>query len=206
MPRATDGAALEQVFRFPLIEPTLAARIITTAEQTAMSMGGWPSHRHHRHPTCDLPASYLSDNDLRIELFSLVRKVVIPAVAALYMTPIEQISIQDLFVVKYEEGVSGAQSDLEMHTDASAFSFNALLSDPASFSGGGTVFEILGRTLRPNLGEALVHSGELRHAGAKLTAGRRYILVGFLARNPNAVAIAVNDGTSRKRAWREAAD
>ena len=43
-----------------------------------------------------------------------------------------------------------------------------------------TFFENLGSSVRPRVGEALVHPGDLRHGGAPVVHGVRYVLVGFL--------------------------
>jgi hypothetical protein len=91
----------------------------------------------------------------------------------------EACRFQDLFFVKY--GVNeGEKSELAVHTDGSAFSFNVLLSSPSSFDGGGTFFEDLDETVCPGRGEAVVHSGDVRHGGKAITRGNRYILVGFI--------------------------
>ena len=75
-----------------------------------------------------------------------------------------------------------AQRGLAMHEDGSDFSFNALLSDPGAFDGGGTRFEgrFGGSAVRVGRGEVLVHAGALRHEGVAITRGRRYLCVGFL--------------------------
>ena len=77
----------------------------------------------------------------------------------------------------------GAGSDrdhpgLETHVDGSEYSFSLPLND--GFGGGGTFFEYLGSSVRPRVGEALVHPGDLRHGGAPVVRGVRYVLVGFL--------------------------
>jgi hypothetical protein len=50
----------------------------------------------------------------------------------------------------------------------------------ASFRGGGTYFVGLNDTLQVSLGSMLAHPSKLYHAGAEITEGRRYILVGFV--------------------------
>ena len=75
----------------------------------------------------------------------------------------------------------------------SELSFNLLLSDPASFEGGGTCFiteleegkrpeEISATsTVRPCQGEMLSHFGRLYHSGIAVTHGTRHILAGFVS-------------------------
>ena len=88
---------------------------------------------------------------------------------------------RDCFVVKYDE----SKPSLEYHEDGAAYSFSLPLND--GFAGGGTAFSYLdGEAVRPSVGEALVHPGGLTHAGAAVTAGVRYLLVGFLAHSERA--------------------
>jgi hypothetical protein len=176
------------------------------------------------------------------EVFEMLNTQLLPAVVGMYGLNGAGLSIRDVFVVKYDAVTSGGQRGLEMHEDGSAYSFNALLSDPSDFSGGGTRFESLHvaappvestatttaaasqpplpitataiataavqagaepplepaveaaaaaqRTVSPQQGEALVHRGSLRHEGVPISNGRRYILVGFLKYNKEAVAEA----------------
>ena len=200
-----------------LVTGALARRLIVACEETASERGGWTTTRHHRHPTQDLPVSLLLATSTSESIYDLVAKTVLPAVAALYGRPPEVLSIDDLFVVKYSYSANGGQnfSSLESHVDGSAFSFNALLSAPGDFDGGGTTFSHLGMseaflkeggarrqesasgsgserinvtagtTLHlPLRGDALVHRGDLRHAGALITRGERFALVGFIRERP----------------------
>ena len=72
------------------------------------------------------------------------------------------------------------QAELEMHRDGSVVSFNILLNDASEFEGGGTIFEEEGRTVQIQQGDCLVHAGRLRHGGAAVTRGERYVIVGFV--------------------------
>jgi hypothetical protein len=61
------------------------------------------------------------------------------------------------------------------------FSFNILLNHPSEFEGGGTYFDHpLNYTRQIEQGSVLVHSGRRRHAGVEITAGIRFLLVGFI--------------------------
>ena len=60
-------------------------------------------------------------------------------------------------------------------------SFSIALKDPDSFVGGGTRFMGSGHVARPeNIGDLVVHSGKILHAGEPVTSGVRDILVGFI--------------------------
>ena len=91
----------------------------------------------------------------------------------------EHLELRDCFYVRYS-AAEGEQRGLELHTDGSIFSFNVLLSDPAAFEGGGTSFEPSGLIAIPGRGAAVGHSGQVRHGGAAITRGERYLLVGFV--------------------------
>jgi hypothetical protein len=204
---ASDGATrcsldytAEAVFKFPVLPDDLRRVLIREAERTNEAAGGWTSDRHASHPTRDIPVSRLTNAEVADATYDRVARTVIPAAAALYSVPVEQLSVRDLFIVKYgaapgepcgngDDGASACRG-LEPHVDNAALSFNALLSDPAAgdFRGGGTGFEFLDwATLAPAAGEALLHSSSLRHSGVDVSAGVRYVLVGFLARNEGAV-------------------
>ena len=76
-------------------------------------------------------------------------------------------------------------SSRRYHADGSEYSFSFPLND--GYEGGGTAFEYLGdEAIRPTVGDALVHPGHLRHAGAPVTSGVRYVMVGFLKHDPGA--------------------
>jgi len=85
------------------------------------------------------------------------------------------------------------------HYDDTLLSFSALLSDPETFRGGGTRFpngrwvedggsgskdgkqKKTTQTLQPSaVGDLVAHCGRLTHSGLAVTAGLRYLLVGFV--------------------------
>jgi predicted 2-oxoglutarate/Fe(II)-dependent dioxygenase YbiX len=49
-----------------------------------------------------------------------------------------------------------------------------------AFDGGGTTFADLGVTCSPETGHAAVFRGDLRHGGAPVTRGVRYVVAAFL--------------------------
>jgi hypothetical protein len=67
-----------------------------------------------------------------------------------------------------------------------------LLADPSTFEGGGTELVSLKTTVRPEcIGDVFMHCGQMLHGGASVSAGVRYILVGFVE-----VLLAPNDPDS----------
>eukprot|EP00927_Polykrikos_kofoidii_P073513 TRINITY_DN6953_c1_g1_i1.p1 TRINITY_DN6953_c1_g1~~TRINITY_DN6953_c1_g1_i1.p1 ORF type:complete len:157 (-),score=27.73 TRINITY_DN6953_c1_g1_i1:214-684(-) len=94
-------------------------------------------------------------------------------------------SFRDLFFIRYDAS-AGGQPGLEPHRDGGLLSFNILISDLASFTGGGTVF--YAEESRPDppetpksvQGGMLIHAGRMLHGAAPITEGVRIVLVGFL--------------------------
>ena len=159
-------------------------------------IAGWTTRRHARYATRDIPVSTIAS--ISAEVFARLEEAVMPAVASMYALHKPGLSMRDVFIVKYDATTSTAgggggagggaaevagQRGLEMHEDGSDYSFNALLSDPATdFRGGGTRFEgrFGERPVHVARGEVLVHAGKLRHEGVAIDAGKRYVMVGFL--------------------------
>ena len=138
--------------------------------EKACAMNAWTRNRHKNYPTTDIPLSDIKGLNIQSEIDQL---------STLCM---HQYGLQgtarafDLFVVKYEVG---GQDHLDLHRDASELSFVALLSDPSDFDGGGTYYESLDRTVLCGRGDVVFHCGKMRHAGKKITRGKRFILIGF---------------------------
>eukprot|EP00533_Pseudo-nitzschia_delicatissima_P016071 CAMPEP_0197279136 /NCGR_PEP_ID=MMETSP1432-20130617/19631_1 /TAXON_ID=44447 /ORGANISM="Pseudo-nitzschia delicatissima, Strain UNC1205" /LENGTH=310 /DNA_ID=CAMNT_0042745625 /DNA_START=51 /DNA_END=979 /DNA_ORIENTATION=- len=82
-------------------------------------------------------------------------------------------------VVRYD--AAAGQVELGMHRDFLALTVNIALNDPAEYEGGGTIVEAFSETpIRLQKGHALIHPGDVRHAGSTITSGSRYVLVLFL--------------------------
>jgi hypothetical protein len=155
-----------------------------------------------------------------------LRDVILPTAAHLYDFQQSELTVCDLFVVRYtaNTGSGKDQSKLPAHRDGNLLSFNILLSNPdTDFRGGGTHFFSLcktaytqhfvhtddseldssssdqlqqqqasslqqskqcgqsyGVTVQPQQGEVTFHTGKLLHEGNQVTAGTRYIIVGFI--------------------------
>jgi hypothetical protein len=84
-------------------------------------------------------------------------------------------------MVKYDVTKKERQK-LDMHTDKSEWTFLIAVSNGAGvdYTGGGTYFECLDATVHVQRGHALIFPGKLRHCGQRITAGLRFLLVGFL--------------------------
>lgn len=91
-------------------------------------------------------------------------------------------SDKNLFVVRYVG--SGGRPSLSVHKDQVPLTVNIALSAHCNYSGGGTYFparggDCNGIVLRPHAGTAIMHDGNVEHAGHKVVDGTRMILVCF---------------------------
>ena len=157
---------------------------IAAAEAHAKSLGGWDGAGHHdTHKTNDIVVADCAE--LSSWVRGLLRRSIWPAIEAQYGISPRDLWLEDCFVVKYE---ASGQPGLGRHADDSELSFNLLLSDPASFDGGGTAFADADpeeRTVCPARGEVLTHFGRVMHEGKPTTGGApRYILAGFVRARP----------------------
>lgn len=97
--------------------------------------------------------------------------------------------------MKYTGGIQGLQDELNVHRDGSMVSFNLALSSSSSigdgeeadpntntntYEGGGTYFRLLDDIIKIDQGDILIHDSGLMHGGAKITKGKRYLIVGFM--------------------------
>ena len=101
------------------------------------------------------------------------------------------IRLQEARLVKYN--ATAGQTELGMHRDGPVVTATVALNAPQEYEGGGTLIEALGTAGQPANGApdsaaafrvergcAVLHPGSVRHGGAELTSGVRYILVCFL--------------------------
>jgi hypothetical protein len=213
--------AEDAVYSMPLVSNSLATSLVRTAEAYSSDMGGWTQARHSTFPTRDIPVSLFPNQTLVTEVFDIIQNQMLPAVGCLYDLQTTELSIKDIFVVKYDarrEGSdNGALQKLEPHTDGSDISFNVLLSNRSDFEGGGTSFEFSegnwSPSYSPTTGSALIHRGSIRHQGVEITQGVRYLLVGFLKKKlPHLLELNTCRGlsrdarTQRRRQMRKARD
>ena len=144
----------------------------------------------------------------------LVISRIYPLLARLFGVEPGSLWLKEAVVIKYvpadADETGGAEGEgvpagVAEHRDASVFSFNILLNDPAEFGGGGTLFPGLGlRDLQEQAGAsegeggdqaaggerggvvrlarggAVLHAGKAEHAGLPVTRGSRFMLAGFV--------------------------
>lgn len=160
-------------YRKTFLEIELCDQIIKEAETWA-SENGWTKQRHEQYPTTDIP---LKELEIGNQIRNKIINEVFPYLAKKYFFPSSTMSLNDLFVVKYD---ANGQSSLAAHRDVSILSFNILLNEADEFESGGTYFHHNKSTVTNEKGSIVVHSGKLLHEGKQVTSGTRYILVGFV--------------------------
>jgi len=94
--------------------------------------------------------------------------------SAQYLRPYQAI------VLRYDADASDAGPvSTPVHQDFSFITLTIPLNDPAMYQGGGTWLHPLQRSIRPNIGHPLAHSGRVWHGGHAVTSGTRYALAIF---------------------------
>ncbi|CAM9210548.1 unnamed protein product [Phaeothamnion confervicola] len=118
-------------------------------------------------------------------LAEVLADTLLPALASAFPAAVpaaDDLRVYDAIVIKYDAAAAlGAAAHQPVHADAALVSFNVALSDPGEYVGGGTFIEALGRSLAVGRGGIVVHASAVRHAGYAVTAGVRYVLVGFVS-------------------------
>ena len=162
----------------PVLTREECAAWIEAAEAAATARGGWTTSRHYAVPTTDLPVHEVPA--LLPRWNELMRGALGRFLAAACPEEVTRgggnVRVHDAFVVRYD---ASAQHHLPFHADQSSVSVTLALND--GFEGGGTTFSApVGVTARPETGHAVAFRGNLRHGGAPVTAGTRYIVAAFL--------------------------
>jgi len=145
--------------------------LIQETENHVIKTNGWKKMRHDKYSTVDINVNEIPNIfSYIISCFSSIWE----KVKQFYCLDDQiQGNIIDIFIVKYSEN---GQKELGIHKDEGFFTFNILLNN--NFEGGGTFFED-GVTVKLEIGDLLVHSGNINHSGKPITKGSRYVLVGF---------------------------
>ena len=174
-----ENTYLYKVFVYEkLLNGNLCDFIINETEEYSKKNGGWTHRRHLNYPTTDMPVKCVKN--IKILIYNFVTFNIFPLIEKYYNLNIYHLNIVDLFVVKYEYD---KQAELETHVDGSLISFNILLNSEDEFEGGGTIIKFNNENEKlysGKKGDIFLHCGKIKHAGNKITSGKRYILVGFI--------------------------
>jgi hypothetical protein len=140
-------------------------RIISLADKYVESHG-WPSHRHIDYdvrPTNDLTLPTFMEEKEWKQFVSRIEATLYPALAERYGLNASELSIDDLFLTKYESSRLD-RNHLDGHKDKSPWSFVVSLND--NFEDGGTYFFDTHEVYRPAAGAIVYFNGARQHAGA----------------------------------------
>ena len=204
-----QGRSIAFISSSPLISSTSASFAITAAEEHVVSAlsGVWGTVRNASVPTTDVA---VEDIPILIPwLRNLLRETIYPFVSMCFprladdtlLTP-SRLRVHDAFIVRYD--VAAGSTLLPEHSDTSAISLSiALNNEGGDFEGGGLTIRALrgsgggggndatatctsGCRVSMNgeisipIGHGVAFAGPLRHGGAKVISGTRFILVLFL--------------------------
>ena len=134
----------------------------------------WTKKRHKYYPTIDQEVRNIPKINF---LFDRIKKKINPVIEQKY--GFTNCKLNDFFVVKYDTGKNG-MNKLDIHRDTSVLNFIVTLNNTEEFEGGGTIYPEFNKTFKPNKGQVFLSSGKLKHGGAEITKGKRYILIGFM--------------------------
>ena len=140
----------------------------------------WSTARHANYPTTDVTVASIWWLD--VVMLHKLKNIIMPQIASMYGVKFDDLWVRDMFFVKYH---MQGQRMLNMHRDASTFSFVIQVNDTSNFEGGGTYIQKYDTTYRIDAGECLIFKGSELHAGVSITAGTRYIITGFIDHHPH---------------------
>ena len=80
-------------------------------------------------------------------------------------------------ILKYSAAMG--HTGVELHHDRCDVTANLALSNISDYKGGGTMLADIGRVVRLEKGEFLLHPGSMVHGGMDITEGTRFLLVTF---------------------------
>ena len=191
-PRPDAAFAQQLVLARGAMPVALCEALLRAAEQ----LDGWRLAVHTPYPTLDTHVHALRSAGVRRDFGAWLQDMLYPAMARAFRTPEASLTlrVKEAVVIRYEAasergGKGGGEGgnaktpwrdELGWHRDNALLSFNVLLNPPAGFEGGGTAFEGVSHPTLVAQGDLLMHPGKVRHAGLRITSGRRYVLAGFL--------------------------
>ena len=160
-----------------------------------------------------MPAS-----DMGVEYRRMVTErldsTVLPAAESFGFSPVSTID-SDFSIVRYSKEPplnkydrSARRASTDVHTDRHYLTIIIPLSSPEDYEGGGTFYpsdgpgNTDGLIVKPAQGTAILHAGDVLHAGEAVTSGTRLILIAFVARGGRRpVATPVSSLAQSLSAW-----
>ncbi|CAM9397292.1 unnamed protein product, partial [Heterosigma akashiwo] len=184
---------LARVSLDPILSPEECQEIIYEVEN---HYWGWSSTKSRYGTPADRIGFMLKLEELsrsyslvNFELLPRLFPAVVDAFPSLQTSP-ENLRLGDCRIIKYD--ASEGRVELGMHRDGLLVTANIALNSNQEYTGGGTLIEELitqsGKEpsvrsaipIRLEQGHVLLHPGDIRHCGAPITSGIRYVLVLFI--------------------------
>jgi hypothetical protein len=189
-PPAPFGVAdLAHVSRAPLFSVAECAAVIAEAEADPAWRGAQPLAAYATNASTFRPLGELPRS--RQWLIGQLEATIFPAVLEAFPACTELspafLRVSAASVVKYN--ASAGQTSLGVHRDGPELAATIPLNGLDEYDGGGTYIEALERSsalgapggvLRRPAGHLILHPASVRHGGATITRGLRYILVVWL--------------------------
>lgn len=184
----------------PLLTSMEASRVVKVAEDEGVLDGEYDSGKYK------LGGDWLDNLPKTREWFNeLCANTVFPELARLFPDVISSPAVlraHSVALLRY----NSSHPRTDVHVDNGVFAITLALSPSESYEGGGTFFEHLGRQpLEMDVGGATFRPGSVRHGGAAVKAGERYILGAFMLIEDRVehVRRLKNRGAERRRAGDE---
>jgi hypothetical protein len=177
---------LARVSQSPLLSPAECALLIQDAERALSTLPlrvqgsaryGTPAHR----VGALLPLEGLSPSSYDLITQQLRPRILASLGRAFSCFPDpSSLRLGEARLVRYD--AQAGQVELGFHRDTLLLTANFALNDPfVDYTGGGTIVEEVSSRgpIRLPAGHVLLHPGDVRHAAAPITSGKRYVLVLF---------------------------
>jgi tetratricopeptide (TPR) repeat protein len=174
---------LIKVSKQPVIDPTEAARVVQMAESEGLS------HNEYQSGKYKLGGNWLDREDTLVQTRAWFNKVLettlFPLMANLFPEVVKSASVlraHSVSLLKYN--VTHPRTDV--HVDNGILAMTISMNSMHEYEGGGTFFEHMGGTMdvanriEMDVGYGTFRPGSVRHGGAPVTQGQRYILGAFL--------------------------
>lgn len=176
---------LARISLSPILSDSECKEIISECESHYWGWGasneryGTPKDRvGHMMKLEDLSRTYSLVN---FELFPRLFPAIANAFPNIKTSP-ENFRLGACRVVKYD--ADEGRVELGMHRDGLLITANIALNDIDEYEGGGTIVEglpaYMTQPVKLKRGHVLLHPGDVRHGGAPITRGVRYVLVCFI--------------------------
>ncbi len=184
--RAVDLSSLKGVDAYVSHQPLICSDLCAKIDMACDEIGEEEGFGHYIFAKRTL---HVNDHPSLRKLTEFIKVDVLRIACSLYNCEVDWTKNAEPHIVVYDAEKSGFTS-VEYHTDSSDITFIVSLNKKGEdFVGGGTLFEeweeLENGTLPVELeqGQALFFlGGEVRHAGAEISSGKRTLLVGFLKR------------------------